>query len=347
MSEPTRDDGGPERGVVAVVDDDSLQRKVLRAWLSAAGYAVIEFADGQSAARAGAGEAPVVFLDLDLGDSGGGGEGPSSRSTARRSRPRSRSPSSSATSGAPSPARQGYAPGRFEQAQGGTLFLDELGEMSAATQAALLRTLEERTVRRVGGAADIPVDVRIVCATHRDLESEVEAGRFRQDLYFRLVVYPVEIPALRARRDDLPSLVGHLLRKHRADVGRDVTRLSPDALEAMARYDWPGNVRERQNVVHRAMLSCDGDTIALSTSRRALRRAACCRRYQSHRPPRRPPPRRPRSRSSRSMNSSAARSSGPSTRRRGASARRRSSWGSAGRPSTVASPSWASPSTKP
>jgi len=162
--------------------------------------------------------------------------------------------------------------GRFEQAQGGTLFLDELGEMSAATQAALLRTLEERTVRRVGGAADIPVDVRIVCATHRDLESEVEAGRFRQDLYFRLVVYPVEIPALRARRDDLPSLVGHLLRKHRADVGRDVTRLSPDALEAMARYDWPGNVRERQNVVHRAMLSCDGDTIALEHLPPALRR---------------------------------------------------------------------------
>jgi DNA-binding NtrC family response regulator len=164
--------------------------------------------------------------------------------------------------------------GRFEQASGGTLFLDELGEMSAATQAALLRTLQEKTVRRVGGTTDIPVNTRIVCATHRDLEAEVDAGRFRKDLYFRLVVYPVEIPALRARREDLPSLVGHFLKKLSADVGRSIARFSPAALDAMARYEWPGNVRELQNVVHRAMLSCDGETIDLEHLPPALRKKA-------------------------------------------------------------------------
>jgi DNA-binding NtrC family response regulator len=164
--------------------------------------------------------------------------------------------------------------GRFEQANGGTLFLDELGEMSAATQAALLRTLQEKTVRRVGGTMDIPVNTRIVCATHRDLEAEVEAGRFRKDLYFRLVVYPVEIPPLRARREDLPLLIGHFLKKLSADVGRSIVRVSPAALDAMARYEWPGNVRELQNVIHRAMLSCDGDTIDLEHLPPALRKKA-------------------------------------------------------------------------
>jgi DNA-binding NtrC family response regulator len=154
--------------------------------------------------------------------------------------------------------------GRFEQAHGGTLFLDELGEMSASTQAALLRTLQERTVRRVGGAAEIPVDVRIVCATHRDLAGEVRAGRFREDLYFRLVVYPIHLPPLRERRDDVPLLVAHFLRRLRDDVGREIARISPEALEALAHHAWPGNVRELQNVVHRAMLACDGDQIELA-----------------------------------------------------------------------------------
>lgn len=154
--------------------------------------------------------------------------------------------------------------GRFEQAHGGTLFLDELGEMSPATQASLLRTLEERTVRRVGGSSEIPIDVRIVCATHRDLRAEVEAGRFREDLFFRLVVYPIEIPPLRSRRDDIPLLVGHFLRKLEADAGRKVHRVCPDALEALARHSWPGNVRELQNVVHRSLLACSGDEITLA-----------------------------------------------------------------------------------
>lgn len=153
--------------------------------------------------------------------------------------------------------------GRFEQARGGTLFLDELGEMSPATQAALLRTLQERTIRRVGGTVDVPIDVRILCATHRDLEAEVRAGRFREDLYFRLFVFPIRLPALRDRRDDLPMLVTHLLKRLSVETGRRVDRVAPDALEAMTRHAWPGNVRELQNVLHRAVLSCDGDEIRL------------------------------------------------------------------------------------
>jgi DNA-binding NtrC family response regulator len=154
--------------------------------------------------------------------------------------------------------------GRFEQAHGGTLFLDELGEMTASTQAALLRTLQERTIRRVGGSAEIPVDVRIIAATHRDLAAEVKAGRFREDLYFRLVVYPIHLPPLRERRDDIPLLVAHFLRRLREDVGREIARISPEALEALGRHAWPGNVRELQNVVHRAMLACDGEQIELA-----------------------------------------------------------------------------------
>jgi DNA-binding NtrC family response regulator len=154
--------------------------------------------------------------------------------------------------------------GRFEQANGGTLFLDELGEMSLATQAALLRTLQERTIRRVGGGSELPVDVRIVCATHRDLRGEVEVGRFREDLYFRLVVYPIHLPPLRDRREDIPLLVGHFLRKLSADVGRHVERIEPDALDALSRHSWPGNVRELENVVHRSLLACSGDVVRLS-----------------------------------------------------------------------------------
>ncbi|HEU5072949.1 MAG TPA: sigma 54-interacting transcriptional regulator, partial [Polyangiaceae bacterium] len=154
--------------------------------------------------------------------------------------------------------------GRFEQAHGGTLLLDELGEMSLATQASLLRTLQEKTIRRVGGSSDIPVDVRIVCATHRNLKAEVEAGRFREDLYFRLVVYPIMLPPLRDRKEDIPLLVGNFLQRLSEDVGREVKSIAPEALEALSRHHWPGNVRELQNVVHRSLLACRGETITLS-----------------------------------------------------------------------------------
>jgi DNA-binding NtrC family response regulator len=153
--------------------------------------------------------------------------------------------------------------GRFEQAEGGTLFLDELGDMSLATQVKLLRAIQEKSIRRVGGTADIPTNVRLVAATHRDLESLVRKGAFREDLYFRLMVYPIEVPPLRDRLDDLPRLIAHFLRMFKDDVGRDVTRISKEALDALAAHRWSGNIRELQNVVHRAMLTCPGDEIAL------------------------------------------------------------------------------------
>jgi DNA-binding NtrC family response regulator len=154
--------------------------------------------------------------------------------------------------------------GRFEQAANGTLFLDEVGELSAATQAALLRTIQDRTIRRIGGTADIPINVRIVCATHRDLAAMVTAGRFRQDLYFRLMGYPIRLPPLRERLDDVPLLVGHFLEKLRPDVGHQIRRVSASAIDALRRYQWPGNVRELQNVIHRAMLAADGDQIEVA-----------------------------------------------------------------------------------
>ncbi|HEY3500861.1 MAG TPA: sigma-54 dependent transcriptional regulator [Polyangiaceae bacterium] len=151
--------------------------------------------------------------------------------------------------------------GCFERARGGTLLLDEVGEMSPATQAVLLRTLQERTVRRVGGGQEIPVDVRIICATHRDLRSEVDAGRFREDLYFRLVVYPIRLPPLRERLEDIPLLAGHFLDKLRVRSGHGVKRVSARALELLSQHSWPGNVRELENVMHRSVLACRGEEI--------------------------------------------------------------------------------------
>ncbi len=153
--------------------------------------------------------------------------------------------------------------GCFERAQGGTLLLDEIGEMSLATQASLLRTLQEKTVRRVGGSQEIPVDVRIICATHRDLRNEVEAGRFREDLYFRLVVYPVRLPPLRERIEDIPLLFAHFLEGLQPRGQQVVRRVTPEALEALTRHAWPGNVRELQNVVQRSILACRGEEITL------------------------------------------------------------------------------------
>lgn len=152
--------------------------------------------------------------------------------------------------------------GCFEQAQGGMLFLDEVGEMSPATQVRLLRTLQEKTVRRVGGSTEIRVDVRVVAATHRDLAAEVRAGRFREDLYYRLVVYPLRMPALRERAADIPLLVEHLLVKHRVPGAAPVT-VSEQALEALCGYHWPGNVRDMENVIQRALLCCEGERIEL------------------------------------------------------------------------------------
>ena len=150
--------------------------------------------------------------------------------------------------------------GCFEQANQGTLFLDEIAEMSLGTQASLLRTLEEHRIRRLGGTVDVPVDIRIICATHRNLAEEVQAGRFRKDLYFRLVVYPIQLAPLRDRAGDILVLVAHFLEKFggRTINGRS---LCDAALQALSRYSWPGNVRELENVARRILLASDGDEV--------------------------------------------------------------------------------------
>jgi len=153
--------------------------------------------------------------------------------------------------------------GKFEQANRGTLLLDEVGELTAGAQTRLLRVLQESEIQRVGGSQTIRVDVRFITATHRNLEELVAAGRFREDLYYRLVVFPLELPPLRERREDIPLLAGHFLRKHRARVGGAAGAFERDALDTMCRYDWPGNVRELENVVLRALVSCDGATIGI------------------------------------------------------------------------------------
>jgi DNA-binding NtrC family response regulator len=135
--------------------------------------------------------------------------------------------------------------------------------MSASTQTTLLRTLQERTIQRVGGHTDIPVDARVICATHRKLDELVQSGKFREDLVYRLVVFPIHVPPLRERLSDIPELVVHFLHKLAPDTRRNVTRVSPEALEALMSYDWPGNVRELGNIMHRALLCCDGEQIEL------------------------------------------------------------------------------------
>jgi DNA-binding NtrC family response regulator len=145
-------------------------------------------------------------------------------------------------------------PGKFEQAAGGTILLDEVGEMSPSSQARLLRVLQERSLTRVGGTKSVALDVRVVSSSNRDLALLVGEGRFRQDLYYRLVVFPIELPPLRRRREDIPALVEHFLAKHAGDAGRRITRVEPAALELLMRHDWPGNVRELENVIHRSLL---------------------------------------------------------------------------------------------
>jgi DNA-binding NtrC family response regulator len=151
--------------------------------------------------------------------------------------------------------------GRFELADGGTLFLDEIGDISPQTQVALLRVLQTHEFERVGGTQPVRVDVRIVCATNRDLEAMVAAGRFREDLYYRLKGIEIDLPPLRARAEDIPDLVRHFLAhiaEERHTAAKDVT---PAAMDALARYAWPGNIRELENVVRSVTLFADGPAI--------------------------------------------------------------------------------------
>jgi two-component system, NtrC family, response regulator PilR len=151
--------------------------------------------------------------------------------------------------------------GLFAAAGGGTLFLDEIGEVSTAMQVRLLRVLQERKVKRVGGTREEEVDVRVVAASNRDLEAEVARGAFRQDLFYRLNVIEVQLPPLRARREDVPLLVEHFIRKHAATIGRSIDGIQPDALAALCDYDFPGNVRELENLIERAVTLESGDRL--------------------------------------------------------------------------------------
>jgi len=160
--------------------------------------------------------------------------------------------------------------GRFEQAQHGTLFLDEIGDMPLAMQAKLLRVLEEGEIERVGGEQRIAVDVRVVVATHRNLEDLVKQGKFRQDLYHRVYVFPITIPALRERQEDIPVLVDHFARQVAAQNGWKAMAFAPDAIEELKRYSWPGNVRELRNVVERLLLLATEGEVDLVTVRTAL-----------------------------------------------------------------------------
>jgi DNA-binding NtrC family response regulator len=152
-------------------------------------------------------------------------------------------------------------PGVFELAHGGSLFLDEVVEIPVELQAKLLRVLEEGKLRRVGGKAEIEVDVRLISATNRDFKVEIKNVRFREDLYFRLNVFQISLPPLRERRDDIPMLIQLFIEKFNAESGKRVTGMHPDALELLKDYEWPGNIRELRNAVERAVILCDGELI--------------------------------------------------------------------------------------
>ena len=147
--------------------------------------------------------------------------------------------------------------GLFEIADGGTLFLDEMGEMPMTLQAKLLRVLQENTIRPVGATAEKQVDVRIICATNRDLNAEVEKGRFRQDLYYRLMVFPIKLPPLRERREDIPQLAAHFLKRYAEEYRVELPGLTPDARDALTTYNWPGNIRELENEVQRIVIQAE------------------------------------------------------------------------------------------
>jgi two-component system response regulator HydG len=151
--------------------------------------------------------------------------------------------------------------GRFELADGGTIFLDEIGEISANVQTKLLRVLQQHEIQRVGGEETVKVNVRVVSATHRNLKAEVAAGRFREDLYYRLHIVPLELPPLRERPEDIGVLARHFVGKHAARINAKVKNLTPAALSALCRYAWPGNVRELENAIEQSLVFAEGDSL--------------------------------------------------------------------------------------
>ena len=157
----------------------------------------------------------------------------------------------------------GMRQGRFELADGGTIFLDEIGDLPPDIQVKFLRVLQEGEFERVGSSRSKKVDVRVIAATHQNLEAAVAEGRFRADLYYRLSVYPIHLPSLQERVDDIPRLVWFFIHRHQRDLGRHITKVPQSLMDALQRYAWPGNVRELENVVERAMIASEGDTLQL------------------------------------------------------------------------------------
>jgi two-component system response regulator PilR (NtrC family) len=160
--------------------------------------------------------------------------------------------------------------GIFREAEGGTVLLDEVGELPTALQVKLLRVLQERRVRAVGASAEESIDVRVLAATNRDVEADVKSGKFRQDLYYRLNVIRIEVPPLRERREDVPELAEHFLARCCAEHGRQIRGFTPDALRALDGYPFPGNVRELENILERAVTLASGQTIGLGDLPREL-----------------------------------------------------------------------------
>ena len=166
--------------------------------------------------------------------------------------------------------------GKFEQCSGGTLFLDEIGDMPPATQAKMLRVLQEQTFERVGGNETIRTDVRLIAATHRDLKAWSEEGKYRPDLYYRLGVFTIHLPPLRERGDDLTLLIRHFLRRFGRELGREVREAAPEAMERLRGYPWPGNIRELQGVLKQALLRAGGSVLLPAFLPQGLGGAASC-----------------------------------------------------------------------
>ncbi len=179
--------------------------------------------------------------------------------------------------------------GRFEQANGGTLFLDEIGDINLEVQTKLLRVLQEMAFERVGSSQPVKVDVRILAATHQDLEALIRAGRFREDLYYRLNVIPLRTPALRERREDIFELAVFFLGRHARRIGKPVAHLDDEAVEALVAHDWPGNIRELENVIERAVVLADGSAPAVTAATTSAVPECVRHPGRSGRPPHRPP----------------------------------------------------------
>jgi transcriptional regulator with GAF, ATPase, and Fis domain len=164
--------------------------------------------------------------------------------------------------------------GRFELAHSGTIFLDEVGDLPAETQITLLRVLQERQFERVGGNRMLPTDVRVIAATNRDLTAAIAAGTFRADLFYRLNVFPIEVPPLRKRKEDIPTLVEYFVKRYAEKMGKQIRKIDNNTLELCQSYPWPGNIRELQNIVERSVILCSGGTFGIEKAWLASQEAA-------------------------------------------------------------------------